>query len=146
MSIASAVSAYSGYGFRWANEAEVANLFAAFGIVYGSWSGFQWQLGASQTLSTNFVNYLGVTNGLGSSLGWIADDTLGGNSYSCISAYTSIGDCIPAFVYKDSPFNDPSPSIGVFLVRDSGTAVPEPGTLALVGLSLACLSALRRKA
>lgn len=150
MSIAGAVSAYSGYGFRWANEAEVASVFAAFGIAYTSLPGIQTTLVGALTPSlvstTNFVNYFGITNGIGSSLGWFADDTLGGNSYICISAPISVGDCIVNFVYKDSPFNDPSSSIGVFLVRDSGTSVPEPGTLALVGLSLAWISALRRKA
>lgn len=141
-SVTQALAAWSSEGFRWATVAEVSGLFDAFGIVYAAPPNNSFvELTPSETSASSFIDYMGNTAGpfgLTAAVGFFSDGTVEGLR-SCIS----LSLCSPRnFVQDWSAFGNAtslgSRSTGVFLVRDV-RAVPEPGTLALLGLALCCI-------
>ena len=140
MTIANAVSTFGGDGFHWAAGAEVAQLYGAFGITYQSVFNDVVFLGVPAPLATAYTSYLGTTHDDGA-IGWIDDNTVGSfHTYSCISVDVCRNG---AFVVSNDLLTDPSPGLGVFLVRSF--AVPEPGTAALIGVGLAGILVRRRR-
>src|SRR5262245_55731548 len=86
LSVAAALTAYSGAGFHWATGAEVAQLYSAFGITYSSAADTVVSLGASDASRASFVGYLGVTAFENAALGFIDDlTTADHHTYSCIA-------------------------------------------------------------
>ena len=145
MSPAQATSANGAAGFRWADMSEVSELISAFVTTFtGRNGGISMSVDQSRLIS----GYLGETNGRGAALGWLDDGdaaSLPANSYICFNCNGS------SFLNLNGSFEAPNASVGVFLVRDESIAgagsndVPEPGTLALAGLTLGLLAATRRR-
>lgn len=140
MTIANAVSTFGGDGFHWATGAEVAQLYGAFGITYQSVFNDVVFLGVPAPLATAYTSYLGMTHDDGA-IGWIDDNTVGSfHTYSCISVDVCRNG---AFVVSNDLLNDPSPGLGVFLVRSA--AIPEPGTAVLIGIGVVGTLVRRRR-
>lgn len=142
MTIANAVSAFSGDGFHWASGAEVAQLYGAFGITYQSVVKDVIFLSVPSGQAAAYTSYLGTTFG-NASIGWVDDNTDGSfHTYSCISIDTCRSG---AFVANNDLLRAAERNLGVFLVRSTANPVPEPGTTALIGIGLAGILALRRR-
>ena len=142
MTIANAVSTFSGDGFHWATGAEVAQLYGAFGITYQSVFNGAVFLGVSAVLATTYTSYLGITS-LDAAVGFIDDNTDASfHTYSCISVSACRNG---AFVANNDQITESNPRLGVFLVRSTANPVPEPGTAVLIGFGLAGILALRRR-
>lgn len=151
MTPAAAVAAYGSFGFRWAGINDVSQLISAFGGTYAAASGVLTSVGSSTAQARLAVEYLGVTMSMPMAQGYFDDGDSIANTYVCF-------DCTnPMFVWMNSPFYAGRDTAGVLLVRDgtitaagAGTEagnsdVPEPGTLALAGLTLGLLAATRRR-
>ena len=149
MSVPTALSTV-GVGFRWANEAEVAELFSAFGFPYLTPpTGTYVTIAGTTAASQLFIDYLGDTHPLTNlgmpavaAIGFIDNGTANGLR-GCIS----VNGCNPLnFVQDWSPHGSAttgsSIDTGVFLVRDSAV-VSEPRVLALLALALLPLAATR---
>jgi hypothetical protein len=141
-SVTAALGTYSSGGFRWANGAEVAQLFDAFGISYAVAPGGLVTLSGTTAGRVNFVLYLGETLP-GASLGWLDDLTTSSlHTYACIGATVCSGG---SFTSNTTSFWPTDPAIGVFLVRDGATTVPEPATWLLLATGLAAVAAAARR-
>jgi hypothetical protein len=140
MSVSDAMSAYQGDGFRWATGADIAELYAAFGITYGATSSSSYDLGIDITTAQNFVSYLGATSS-SNALGWIDDLDNGTNhTHDCIGSA-----CNPyGFVSNVPTFWPSNSAIGVYMVRDS-VAAPIPAALWLFGSGLLGLLGIARR-
>ena len=142
MTIANAVSTFSGDGFHWASGAEVAQLYGAFGITYQSVVKDVIFLSVPSVQAAAYTSYLGTTFG-NASIGWVDDNTDGSfHTYSCISIDTCRSG---AFVANNDLLRAAERNLGVFLVRSTAIPVAEPGTTALIGIGLAGILALRRR-
>ena len=142
MTIANAVSTFSGDGFHWASGAEVAQLYGAFGITYQSVVKDAIFLSVPSVQAAAYTSYLGTTFG-NASIGWVDDNTDGSfHTYSCISIDTCRSG---AFVANNDLLRAAERNLGVFLVRSTAIPVAEPGTTALIGIGLAGILALRRR-
>lgn len=143
LTIAGALSTYSGNGFSWANGAQVSELYSAFGFSYSILANNFIDLGVTAGQAASFMSYLGTTRPDGA-LAFIDDLTGGGfYTYSCIS----VDLCSPNSFNRNSTFiTPPWDGIGVFLVREGreGT-VTEPATLGLLGVGLAGVGLMRRR-
>ena len=139
--VANALANFGASGFTWATGAEVAQLYAAFGITYASAPNQAIDLNAPAGNATNFNAYLGITI-FDASLGWIDDNTSAPgfsfdlHTYACISETG----CTPNSFVGSVNFPWPSAQeIGVYLVRQAPIAIPEPGSIALLALGLVAL-------
>ena len=131
-SVADALALYGASGFTWATGAEVAQLYAAFGFTYASTPSLPTPINVSPAIAAIYSSYLGATF-MDVSAGWIDDNnTAFLHTYDCISQVS----CSPGPTIGNGTFGWPShPYIGVYLVRESLNAVPEPGTIALLLLA-----------
>ncbi len=132
LTVEQALIEHSPDGFRWANGAEVSELFDAFNIIYSNFPSQLTEIDADISDITNFVSYLGETAPVawpGSTLGYIDDlITQTVHTYSCIGE-----SCLPfdplfdAFVTNTTSYPAPNEDIGVFLVRDGegGGTIPD---------------------
>ena len=142
MTVANAVGTFGANGFHWATGAEVAQLYAAFGITYQSVVADVQFLSVPAAQATAYTSYLGITGG-DAAVGWIDDNTDASfHTYSCISVLT----CGFGAFIANNAFNWPSePRVGVFLVRSAANPIPEPGTALMIGIGLAGILAFRRR-
>lgn len=142
LSVASALAIHGGDGFHWANRAEVATLYGAFGFAYGSTSQAAVILNVPLPAATSFVDYLGATFRT-ASLGWIDDFTTDFyHTYSCISIDTC---SVNGFVENTASFWPSTALAGVYLVRSQSFSVTEPGSIAMISLALVGMFALRTR-
>lgn len=142
MTVANALGKYGGDGFHWATGAEVAQLYAAFGVTYQSVFNDVVFLRVPPGQAAAYTSYLGTTFS-DAAIGFIDDTTAAAfRTYSCISeAACPVG----AFVVNSDQLADSHPQFGVFLVRSTAIPVAEPGTAALIGIGFAGIFALRRR-
>lgn len=140
VTIADAVAANAGAGYRFATDLELSAFLGEFGIAYDFAPGTFVALNPSAASVAQFTSLVGTT----------VDDAALGNfdvsgggrfAYLCISA----GTCVPSSFVNDTNAFDGSPSLGVFLVRDS-VSVPAPASLGLLGLGLAGVATRRKRA
>lgn len=145
MTVGTAVSSFSGFGFRWANGLEVSDLSSAFGISYGNQAGAITTTTSNQVGRASFVSRLSPTY-LNGSLGWVDDLTTSTfHTFLCVGTNTCEGTQPPggSFVFNTSQFWPSNPTIGVFLVRV--VPVPEPATYVLFSAGVLSIAVLRRR-
>jgi hypothetical protein len=134
----SAVSTYSSDGFRWANYAEVISLFGEFGVDASGYTEGFWDLTTTDAQENLFSSTLGLTTS-SASLGWFDFDGSFGD-YFCMGTGCGQGGSFLNDVGLAS-----NSSVGVLLVRGSISSIPEPTSIALLGLGFAGISFLRNK-
>jgi hypothetical protein len=134
----SAVSTYSSDGFRWANYAEVISLFGEFGVDTSGYTGGLWDLTTTDAQENLFSSTLGLTTS-SASLGWFDFDGSFGD-YFCMGTGCGQGGSFLNDIGLAS-----NSSVGVLLVRGSISSIPEPTSIALLGLGFAGISFLRNK-
>lgn len=155
MSIADALARYESSGFHWATGAEVAALYATFGIPYAIVPNFYAVLDRVDR-QAEMLQYLGITyydgdpflNNYGS-FGWIDDlasDTM--QTFSCVSRGGGACFVVSGYVRNYASAPTAFATFGTYLVRHapSSHSVPEPSTLLLVGAAVTALGAARRRA
>jgi len=149
LSVASALAAYAGSGFHWANGNDMAELVSAFGMSYSiNPGGISADLGGSEAQRTSFVSYLG-TPGIKdytNNTGWLDDhSTQTMHSYLCVGfvGCGKVNGGGGAFVAQTSQVWPAGPYFGVYLVR-TAPPVPESSTLSMLLPGLAAILGTRR--
>ena len=141
----SVIGGFGGFiaaGYRHATTAEVTQLFTNGGMTFQNGGNFPVDFAAAQFL----VGLLGVTNTTSpyiSSEGIAADP--GPALRSPYVRYQPAFSTGAAFLGNIPGPATQSPFVGNYLVRNSPTAMSEPGTLAILGLGLAGLGFARRR-
>ena len=139
MTVEAALNMYQTDGFTWATGNEVVELYDAFNITYSSTSQQVVDLNVDDGTAQNYINYLGITDSVDGSIGWLDDlTTTLHHTYSCIS----VSSCNPdSFVYNSVSYWPDDPAVGVFLVR----VVPIPAAVWLFGSGLIGLIGVARR-
>ena len=113
----------------------MTELLDAFTITYQTGLlGGAVDLGATLSARSSFLDYFGETFSYGV-MGFV-DDPIAQPYYDAIYVCISVSGCSPESFTANTRYTWPSePRVGTFLVRDAA-AMPEPSTLALLGLGL----------
>jgi hypothetical protein len=141
-------------GFRHANQAEVLQLFQNFGATDINTANAGTPLFPGNFApGVNFLNLLGCTGQCSSTTFAFNTGLFAGGTFPATGAFVAVNtdDSTAAFTLEQGAFgldSNPGGLTGNFLVRETLLDLPEPGTLAILGLGLVGLgySRLRKKA
>jgi hypothetical protein len=153
----SVMAGYGGYvtndGWRFANTNDISTLFGDAGGVETGYNSYSYLNAPAAEL---LISLLGMTENCGNDGGFcfITRGLTSASNYpgSHQSAFVSYGESsdgrfiayMAPIMYSYWDYYTPGATLGSFLIRDA-SPVPEPGSVALLGLALASLAASRRK-